>query len=88
MGGRRLVDVEATILKKMDIFCKKVKRKNGEVLAPGGHNFISKGPLGLKIVHKKTETELSRKTMVSISGFFLKTLYFQFFSSGGSPRRS
>ena len=63
----------------MDIFCKKVEQKNEKVLAPGGHNFLGKGPLGLKIVHKKAETELSPKTMVSVSENLLKTPYFQFF---------
>ena len=79
MGGSAARRCGIGNFEKMDIFCKKVEQKNEKVLAPGGHNFLGKGPLGLKIVHKKAETELSPKTMVSVSEILLKTPYFQFF---------
>ena len=80
LGENKLLLI--TAVKVMDEYYetkKKVEQKNDEVLAPGGHNFLGKGPLGLKIVHKKAETELSPKTMVSVSEILLKTPYFQFF---------
>ena len=86
MGGSAARRCGIGNFEKMDIFCKKVEQKKDEALTPDGHNFLGKGPLGLKIVHKKEETELSPKTMVSVSEILLKTYIFNFFASQSPPR--